>query len=55
MGLNLFDFNPHIDPFSLSIRAEEEEGTKASRRGLTRFFFEGSNAELTESEMACLW
>jgi hypothetical protein len=47
MGLNLFNFNPHIDPSSLNIGAEEDKGTEASRRGVTGFFFEGSHAELT--------
>jgi hypothetical protein len=47
MGLNLFDFNPHVDLFSLNIGAEEDKGTEASRRGVTGFFFEVSHAELT--------
>jgi hypothetical protein len=47
MGLNLFDFDPHIDPFSLNIGPEENKGAEASRRGVPGFFFEGSHAELT--------
>jgi hypothetical protein len=47
MGLNFFNFNPHVDPFSLMVGAEEEVGTKASRRGVAGFFFKGSKAELT--------
>src|SRR5512137_2317070 len=47
LGLNFFNFNPHVDPFSLNIGTEEDKGTEASRRGVAGFFFEGSHAELT--------